>query len=262
MFRVVNLVKSYFLFNLKACMEYRAAFIGQLFAVCINNGFFMIFWYIIFSKVDGNLNGYIYKDIVMLWSIVAASFGLSEVVFGNGSKISKIIYNGDLDVYILQPKPILVNLVSSRMVMLGWGDVLYGYVVFFIVFGLDPIRLPLFILFSITGALVYTAFRVIIHSLTFYIGNNEVLSMTLENTLLSVSTYPATIFKGPILILLYTALPAGFITFIPVEIISNFNLMKFILVILADALFITISVLFFYRGVRHYESGNMIGTRM
>lgn len=262
MFKVVNLIKNYFSFNLKACMEYRVAFIGQLFAVCLNNGAFMIFWYLLYSRVGGDLNGYAFRDIVMLWAIIASSFGLSEVVFGNSSKISSIIFKGELDVYILQPKPILPNLVCSRMVMLGWGDIVYGFVVFLIVFGFDPVRFSLFLLFSITGALVFTAFRVLIHTLTFYIGNNEALSMTLENTLITVGTYPSTIFKGPIMFLLYTALPVALMAFMPIGVINVFSPVKLIIILIGDSLFITLSICFFYKGVRRYESGNMIGARM
>lgn len=262
MFKVVDLIKHYFSFNLKACMEYRAAFIGQFFAVFVNNGTFIIFWYLIYNRVGGDINGYSFNDIVMLWAIIASAFGLSEVIFGNSSKISSIIFSGELDVYILQPKPILINLVSSRMVMLGWGDILYGFIVFFIVFGLDPVRLLLFILFTITSALVFTSFRIIIHSFTFFIGNNEALAFTLENTLITAGTYPSTIFKGPVIMLLYTVIPAGFMAFLPVEIISEFNIIKLAILLIGDGIFISLSVLFFYKGIKKYESGNMIGARI
>lgn len=262
MFKVANLIKHYFTFNLKACMEYRAAFIGQFFAIFINNGTFMLFWYLLYGRVGGSINGYVFKDIVMLWAIIASSFGFAEVIFGNSSKIAPIIFSGELDVYILQPKPILPNLVSARMVMLGWGDALYGIIVFFIVYGLDPVRLLLFIFYSVSGAIVFTGFRVLIHSLTFYIGNTQNLSSTLENTLLGLGTYPATIFKGPVLILLYTAFPIGFIAFLPVEIINSFNLKLFIYIILGDITFILLSVFVFYKGLKKYESGNIIGSRL
>lgn len=257
-----KLLKEYFIFNLKACLEYRAAFIGQFFAVCINNGTFLIFWYLVYGKVDGDLNGYMFSDVTLLWGIIAASFGLSEVIFGNSNKLSSIIYKGELDTYILQPKPILPNIVCSRMVMLGWGDILYGFIIMLFSFGWDPVRIPLFILFSITGALVFTAFRVLIHSLTFYIGNNEVLSMTLENIIITLGVYPASIFRGVILILLYTLLPVAFMVYLPVEILNVFSIKSFLVVILGDTLFISLSLLLFYTGLKRYESGNMIGTRL
>lgn len=262
MFTVVSLIKKYFAFNVKACLEYRAAFIGQLFAVFINNGAFMLFWFLIYSKVGGSINGYSYKDIVLLWGVIASAFGWSEVLFGNGKNITRIIYTGELDIFILQPKPVLPNLVCSKMVMLGWGDALYGLVTFFLVFGLDPIRLVLFIIYTVTGAVVFTGFRVIIHSLTFYLGNVQVLSATLINTLLGLGTYPATIFRGPILFLLYTALPVGFIAFLPVESLNSFSIKTFVYILLGDSIFVALAIWIFYLGLKKYESGNIIGSRM
>lgn len=265
MFKVVNTVKllrEYFIFNLKACMEYRAAFIGQFFAVFINNGTFLIFWYLVYGKVDGDINGYVFDDVTLLWGVIAASFGLSEVLFGNSNRLSSIIYKGELDTYILQPKPILPNIVCSRMVMLGWGDILYGLFIMLFSFGLDPVRIPLFLLFSFTGALVFTAFRILIHSLTFFIGNNEVLSMTLENIIITLGVYPASIFRGAIMILLYTILPVTFMVYIPVEILNVFNLKSLLFVLFGDTLFILVSLFIFYSGLKRYESGNMIGTRL
>ena len=47
-------------------------------------------------------------------------------------------------------------------------------------------------------------------------------------------TYPDGIFKGIVKGLLYTLIPVGITTYIPVKILSNFNLQSFILVILVS----------------------------
>ncbi|MBN2617687.1 MAG: ABC-2 family transporter protein [Spirochaetales bacterium] len=262
MFKVVNLIKSYFSFNLKATMEYRSAFISQLFAVFINNGTFLIFWYLILNRVGGNINGVYFNDIVMMWAIVATSFGFSEVFFGNSPRISSIIYKGELDVYILQPKPVLINLISSRMSVLGWGDIFYGFVIFFINFGLDYKKIILFIIFSITGTLVFTAFRVLIHSLTFFIGNNESLSTTLENIMITLGVYPSSIFRGPIMLLFYTIFPVFFMVYLPINLLNEFSIYKIIILLLGDFVFMVIAFSVFYFGLKKYESGNLIGSRM
>ncbi|HEU5368800.1 MAG TPA: ABC-2 family transporter protein, partial [Ktedonobacterales bacterium] len=110
-------------------------------------------------------------------------------------------------------------------------------------------------------AVIFTAFLVLLGSLAFWLGNSEGLSQQLMGTLISFSTYPTGIFHGAVKLLLFTVLPAGFISYFPVELLHSFRwqlfagMFAFTLGIAALAWFV------FYRGLRRYESGNRLGAQ-
>jgi len=102
----IRLALAYFRFNLSAGMAYRGAFLVQVFGMALNNSAFIVFWVILYERIGGSIAGYRLTDVMFLWSLVAAGFGIGVVLFGNAHYVSRIIYQGDLDVYLLQPKPL------------------------------------------------------------------------------------------------------------------------------------------------------------
>ncbi|MBT3275622.1 MAG: hypothetical protein HN368_20875 [Spirochaetales bacterium] len=260
--KTLKLLGHYFRFNLSAGMSYRAAFLTQVFGMALNNSAFIVFWLILLKQVGGNIKGYEFEDVMFLWALGASGFGIAQVFMGNGRQISRIIYSGELDVYLLQPKPIAVNLVGSRMVVSGWGDVIYGLVLFFATQALSVWSVLLFLLFSILMAIVFTGLRMLYHSLTFFLGNAESFANLASETVVSFAIYPGSIFKGPTVWILHSLVPAALIAYIPARLIKNFEPGLFFVLLGADALLVAIALLVFYRGIRKYESGNRIGTRV
>jgi ABC-2 type transport system permease protein len=258
----LRLAGHYFRFNLSAGMAYRAAFLTQVFGMVLNNSMFIIFWLILFEQVGGNIKGYGLEDVMFLWSLAASGFGIAQVFMGNGRHVSRIIYSGELDVYLLQPKPVVVNLVASRMVVSGWGDLVYGIVLFFVTQPLTIYTVGLFILFSVLMALVVTALRLAYHSLTFFLGNAESLANLATEMIISFMIYPGSIFKGPTVWILHSIVPAALVAYIPARLIKSFDPIVFAVLLAADTVLITLALLAFRRGLKVYESGNRMGTRV
>jgi ABC-2 type transport system permease protein len=258
----LRLVGTYLRLNLSAGMAYRGAFLIQVFGMVLNNSAFIIFWLILYERIGGDINGYAFKDVMFLWSLAACGFGLGQVFWGNGGSISRIIYSGELDVYLLQPKPVLVNLLASRMIVSGWGDILYGIILFFVSQRLDLYSISLFLLFTVFFCLVFTSMRVIYHSLTFFIGNAESFAGLATEMVISFMLYPGSIFKGASLWILHSIIPAALVGYLPARLMNEFSLPLFAGLIAADLFLIAAALFFFSRGLRRYESGNRIGTRV
>jgi ABC-2 type transport system permease protein len=259
---VLKLLGHYFRFNLSAGMSYRAAFLTQVFGMALNNSMFIIFWLILFEQVGGTIKGYAFSDVMFLWALAATGFGLAQVLMGNGHHISRIIYSGELDVYLLQPKPVAVNLVASRMIVSGWGDVIYGIVLYIITQPISVYTAALFILFSVLMAVVVTAARLAYHSLTFFLGNAESLANLATEMIISFMIYPGSIFKGPTVWILHSLVPAALVAYIPARLIKQFDPLVFAVLLVADAILVSLALLLFKRGIKAYESGNKIGTRV
>jgi ABC-2 type transport system permease protein len=194
--RAWRLFRHYVGFNLAAGMEYRVSFIVQVLGMVLNNGAFILFWVILFERVGSSIRGYRLSDVMFLWAMIATGYGLAAVFLGNAAQISRVIFRGELDVYLLQPKPVLINLLASRMSISGWGDLIYGLLLFVLTQKLTPGGVALFVLFSLLAAIVITSFRVFYHSLTFFLGNAEEFATTAANLVISFSIYPGSLFEG------------------------------------------------------------------
>jgi ABC-2 type transport system permease protein len=93
-------------------------------------------------------------------------------------------------------------------------------------------------------------------------SNSEQLSTTLIDGNLVLASYPLSIYEGFTKILLLTIIPAGFITGIPVQLLKQFDWTWFLLMIGFMILISIIAVITFYKGLKRYESGNMLYVRM
>jgi ABC-2 type transport system permease protein len=256
------LALHYVRFNLSANMSYATSFLIQVFGMALNNSAFIVFWVILFEQIGGEIAGYEFNDVMFLWSLAATGFGLSVVLFGNGTAISRIIYNGDLDVYLLQPKPVLANVLMSRMIVSGWGDIAYGVALFFITQPASWTGVLLFVVFSLLMMGVLTALRVLYHSLTFFFGNAEAFAGLASELVLSFTLYPGGIFRGPAGWILHSLIPAALVAYIPASLFNSFDVTVFAVLLAADAVVIGLAVIVFRLGLKRYESGNLIGTRM
>jgi len=246
--------------NTAAALEYRGPFLLQLFGMMLNNASFLIFWAILMGQV-GTLGGWGLRDVLFLWALGPAAFGLAHVVFGNVRELGRMILEGDLDVYLLQPRDPLVHALVSRTDVSAWGDLAYGLVLLpFLT--LDPVRWLLFLTFTVTGALIFTAFFTLVQSLTFWLGNVEGLAGAMTEFLLSFTLYPDTVFPKEMRWVLYSLVPAGFLAFLPLGVLRHLELGWIPVILGVTVLLIGASAWVFRAGLRRYESGNALGGRL
>lgn len=254
---IFKLMFYYFKFNISSVMEYRVSFIIQSFGMVLNNSAFIFFWWILFNNVN-SIGGYGFQDEMMLWAIMSSSFGICFIVFGNINLVTRMILNGELDTYLLQPKDPLVNIICSKTSVSAWGDALYGIILFLLIKGFDIRTFLLFLSLCVTGALIFASVLVTFHSLSFFSGNTEGLTQLITEFLISFSIYPEGIFNNSIKYILYTIIPVAFIVYIPAKVVNQFSVLKLMEVLAVAVIWIIIAYTMFYKGLKKYESGNLI----
>jgi len=257
----IKLIFRYFTFNLSALAEYRTSFLVQVFGMALNNASFAFFWWVLFDKIGTGIGGYGFRDVMFLWAVASTGFGIAHVFFANMNSISSMIITGELDTYLLQPKNPLINSISARMSATSWGDVLYGIVLMALIKASGQMWL-MFGISIFTAALLITSIAVVGHSLTFYFGNMEAVGRTLWEFTITFSIYPETIFKGPVKFMIMTVLPIGFITHIPLRLVHDFSWGTFFLLFGVTAMYGLFAFVLYMNGLKKYESGNLIITRM
>ncbi|MDF2537289.1 MAG: hypothetical protein K0S76_310 [Herbinix sp.] len=247
-------------YNIMRQMTNRAAFITNITFMILNNATFIIQWMILFHLKE-DIGGYHMNDVMVLWGLAASTYGLSHIFFQTAYNLPDLIINGKLDSYLVQPKNVLLGVISSGTNTSAIGDLLYGYLIICI-FRFSIVNLLLFTLFSITGALILTAFAILTGSLSFWIVKGDMISGNLHSVLLHFSTYPDGIFKGIIRLLLYTLIPVGLIIYLPVKMILRFDPFTLLLLLGFTVLIIFLAFFVFYKGLRRYSSSNLMSARI
>ena len=246
--------------NLASVLEYRGPFLLQVFGMMLNNASFLVFWGVLLNQT-GTIGGWGFSDVLFLWALGPAAFGLAHGIFGNVRQLGSLIVQGDLDVYLLQPKDALFHALISRTMPAAWGDFAYGFVLLPFLTQ-DPVRWALFMVFVVTGALIFVGFFALIQSLTFWLGNISGLAGAVTEVLLNFTLYPDTVFPPEMRWALYTLVPAGFLVFLPIQVLRNLDWI-WLPVIVAAAIGLCLAAwLVFRAGLKRYESGNAIGSRV
>lgn len=257
----LKLIGKYFAFNLSAVVEYRTSFIIQVFGMALNNAAFAFFWWVLFEKINMDIAGYGFEDVMFLWAVSSTAYGIANIFFSNARRISQLVITGELDTYLLQPKNPLINAMSARMSASAWGDLAYGIVLLAII-GASLQTWAIFAISSVTGALLMTAITVAGHSLTLFFGNMEAVGDTLWEFTIAFSIYPEGIFKGVVKTLIMTVVPIGFIAHVPMRLVNSFSWGTLLMLLGVTFIYCVFAFMLFMRGLKKYESGNLIVTRM
>ena len=114
----------------------------------------------------------------------------------------------------------------------------------------DVIHFIMFTGLSLSAAILFVGFSVFISSLSFYLGNAPALAEQWRSAMITFSTYPAILFDGVTKLILYTFIPAGFVSYLPVEALRQFSLGHAALALVGSFAIMLAGVLFFYRGLR------------
>ncbi len=238
----------------------KATFTSNVVFMVLNNASFIIQWVVLFSIRD-NIGGYTLKQVLLLWGLAAMTYGVSRFFFAKAFTLSNVINNGKLDSFLVQPKNVLISAITTDVSPSALGDILYGYIILFI-YGFSFGTFFLYTLFGILGGLIVTSISVILNSLSFWFQKTDVIAETGNNLMTNFATYPDGIFKGAVKLLLYTLVPVGIATYLPIQVLTEFNLIKLLIVLVFTIVIVALAFLVFYKGLKRYSSSNLMIARI
>src|SRR5436309_13692545 len=256
--RTLRFMGAYVVANVQAAMEYRISFWVQIFTMVANDSLWLFFW-VSYFRLYPLVHGWQNTDIVVIWAVAACGFGISMGFFGNARSLATLIMNGGLDAYLGMPRYALLHVCVSASDPTAWGDILFSVGAYLLFLHPDVLHLDLFVLLTLMGSLIFTSFFVIFGCLAFFIGNTEGLAQQLAGTLVSFSTYPMSIFNGAVRLLLFTVIPAGFISFVPLQLLHQFTWPLLLGMTGFTVLIGAFAAGTFQFGLQRYESGNLLG---
>jgi ABC-2 type transport system permease protein len=251
-----RLITGYFSANVQSALEYRTSLVSQAAGMLLTDVMWVTFWAAYFDRF--HLPGWGQREVVTLWAVVCASYGLANTLCGNAVKLAGMISRGEMDFYLALPKPVLPHALVSRMHLVAPGDFVFGFAAFGLFVRPSPLDWALFGLCTVTGAVILVSFCVLAGSLSFWLGSAEGLFGQLYGAITNFATYPTSIFQGAAKVLIFTVVPAGFIAGVPVELLRAPTAGGLLELIGVAVCFAAVAWGVFGLGLRRYASGNLM----
>jgi ABC-2 type transport system permease protein len=232
----------------------RRSFWVQVLAMALNDLAWVFFWVLFFHEM-GSVRGWDSSRVILLFAILATASGIALGLFANARRIGELIGDGQLDAALSLPVAPLPYLLSRRVDTVLLGDLLFGPLLF--VFGGHPTpeRTLVFVTTSALAAAVLVGFLVFAGSLTFFVGGRGAQSDIAFQAVLLLSSYPLDVFGGATRLLLFTAIPAAFVTGLPVRLVDSFDPAVALALAGVAALLLGLGAGLFRLGLRRYASG-------
>lgn len=245
--------------SVRSAMAERGAFVMRVVLMAVNNGIFFTFWIVLLSRVP-KIRGYSLGDVAVLYGIVAVAHGVAVFVAGGAQYLARVICDGQLDALIAQPKPTLLYAAGLRSQPSGVGDVLSGFVMVALSGRVTLLGIPVVLAAGIAGALVLVSTAVLMHSAAFWLGRTESASRQMYEITLMFALYPDRLFTGPIRWALFSVIPAGFVGYLPAELIRVPTVSTALAIGGAVLGYGLVASWVFARGLRVYSSGSRFVT--
>jgi ABC-2 type transport system permease protein len=235
----------------------RSAFWAQVSAMVVNDVAWVAFWFLFFHQV-GSVRGWDTDRVLLLLAVLTTSAGLVLGLFSNARRLPTLVEDGSLDEVLSLPVTPLPHLLVRRVDVVNLGDVAFGIVLFLVAGHPSPQRTLVFVAGVLASAVLLTGFLVLVGCLTFVGTHGRVTDLGLEAVLL-LSSYPADVFTGATKALLYSAIPAAFVSAVPARLVDDFDLGDAALLLLVAAVFAVLGSVAFSLGLRRYSSGSAWG---
>jgi ABC-2 type transport system permease protein len=243
--------------SIKSSLASRAAFLVQCAFMALNNLLYFSVWWILFRRF-GSIRGFRLEDMLLLFGVSAAGFGLAVVACGGMLELARTIAEGELDALLVQPKSVLIRALCSRSIASGWGDILSGAVLLALWGHGHPIAALLAVVLAAVG---FAASASVLHSSAFWLGRADQLARSAFEFVISFTLYPPSVFGGGVRLVLFTLLPAGLIAYLPVELVRTPNVRTLLTALLGTTSYALFATWLFHRGLRHYASGSRFVAR-
>jgi ABC-2 type transport system permease protein len=161
---------------------------------------------------------------------------------------------GELDAVLSLPVAPLGFLLLRRVEPTNLGDLLFGIVLFAIAGSPTPARVLVFAVVVVAAAALMTGFLVLTGSLAFYIGRSESGELGFHAILL-LGSYPVDVFAGVAKVVLFTVVPAAFVSTVPARLVDSFDAGDLLWLVAVAGVFVAAGWAAFTMGLRRYTSG-------
>jgi ABC-2 type transport system permease protein len=232
----------------------RRSFWVQASAMVLNDVAWVAFWVLFFHKI-GEVRGWRSDQVMLMFAILTTVSGVSMGLLGNARKLGQLVADGQLDAVLSLPVDPLAYLLVRRVDTALLGDLAFGPVLFATAAHPTPQRTVLYLLGALTGSAVFVSFVVMLGSVTMVAGGRGEQADLGFQALLILASYPLDVFGGLTKLMMFTVIPAAFITGVPVHLVDHFRWTTLAGMLGTAAGSLLLCRVVFRAGLRRYRSG-------
>lgn len=229
------------------------ALVSQMAVMVVNDGVWIVFWYLFFRRV-GDLSGWDLDGIILLQAVLTSAGGIALGLLANARRIGVLALEGGLDPVLALPVPTLGHVLLRRIEPNNLGDLAFGLTLFAVAGDPTPARTAVFLAVVLASATLLTGFLVLTGSLAFFAGRGESGELGFHAMLL-LGSYPVDIFAGTAKLILYTVVPAAFVSTVPARLIQDVDAVQAVALFGVAAVVAIAAGTVFTVGLRRYTSG-------
>lgn len=258
----MKIILQYWKLNFLSIIEYKISFLIQFLSMIINDILFVSIWYMFFMKF-WTIWGMNFNNFAVLMIIMVFVFAIVHIFFWWYYSLPIMIEQWKLDNHLLLPKNILVRLISNYMMVAAFWDLIFWFMLMYFIPDFSFLLVLKIIVVSIFWAITFLWFLFIFWSLSFFIWSSKNLLRWVFEAVLWPSHYPPWIFEWTILKYIFmTILPIFLIVFLPYNLVIDFSIEWFLVLIFWSLFFLFLWFFTFYKWLKKYESGNMLNTNV
>ncbi len=233
----------------------RAALGSQMAVMVLNDVVWVVFWVLFFRRV-GSVGGWDARRILLLLAVLTTAGGITLGLLANARRIGTMAVEGELDAVLTLPVAPLPYLLLRRVEPTNLGDLLFG-VCLFVLSGRPTLgRTAVFVGVVLASATLITGFLVLTGSLAFFLGRSEGGDLGFHAIVL-LGSYPVDVFAGVAKVLLYSVVPAAFVSTVPATLIDSFDAGRAAALAAVAGAFGLAGWATFTAGLRRYTSGSL-----
>ena len=188
-------------------------------------------------------------------AILATVTGIALGLCANARHLGEIISSNELDAVLPLPVDPLAYLLARRIDIALLKNLIFGPMLFFF-FGEPTLeRTAIYVFVSLCGAAVLVSFLLALGSLTFYMGGRGEQTELGFQAILILSAYPIDLFTGLTKVIMFTVVPAAFVSGVPTRLVDDFSWSQAALLLMVTGASILGVRALFRAGLNRYRSG-------
>ncbi|MGE4313135.1 MAG: ABC transporter permease [Pseudobdellovibrionaceae bacterium] len=244
--------------NMKSAASLRAAYAIRSAFTLINHAIYLCLWVIIFHAVP-SIGGWQIQHILLAYGLGILIWGILSFFAYGLRTLPKQIDHGALDVYLTQPRPVLVNVALGNTQTAGLPEILLGLIVLLIAGHITSVSIPMLLFLGLCSAIVFCSAVLAYGSLGFWLKNYHSSAEELYFNIFIMATRPEGVFHNWMAILIFTVMPVAFMTHVPLRVLLEHDMIALAITLAGTLTCSILSYKIFLTGLRHYESGSRFG---
>lgn len=203
----------------RSALEYRADFSLETLMGLVRQGVGFVLIWVILARFE-SLAGWTLGEVAFLYGLRLTMLALCGLATGSIWGLQTIVRLGEFDRYLVRPVPPLLQLLTLRIPISAFGDLLGGLVLLVAAARLvglawTPLALLYLLLALAGGALVLLSMRLLVVSFSFRVLSVSGPMGIVDNLFNEFGTYPLSIFNATLQLVLTFGLPVAFMAYFP-----------------------------------------------